>query len=122
MNRREFIKTTALTAAALAAPSVFTSAQTNPTEPALRWGIIGTGHRGCGTHIPAINSFPEMRFLAACDVMENHLQQGVKKIAKPVQSCADYQKLLANPDINAVIIAISRPEKSGSFQPSLFGP
>ena len=40
-----------------------------------------------------------------CDVMENHLAAGAKRAGGSVQSYSDYQKLLANPDINAVLIA-----------------
>src|SRR5437762_3587513 len=104
VSRRTFLSGAAAVSMGALASGVF-SQTSKPAEPVLRWGIIGTGHRGCVAHIPAINSFPEMRFIAACDVMENHLQQGLKKIGKPVQAYSDYQKLLANPDINAVIIA-----------------
>jgi predicted dehydrogenase len=57
-------------------------------------------------HITALNSFPdEIKILGVCDVMENHLAAGAKKAGAGVQSYTDFQKLLANPDINAVLIA-----------------
>ena len=45
-----------------------------------------------------------MRILGVCDVMENHLAAAAKK-APGATTYTDYHKLLANPDINAVLIA-----------------
>src|SRR5439155_27378628 len=47
----------------------------------------------------------DMQILAVCDVMENHLAAGATKAGEGVVTFTDYQKLLANPDINAVLIA-----------------
>src|SRR5262249_23569668 len=71
----------------------------------LRFGVIGAGHRG-SIHIAALNSFPDdIQILGVCDVMENHLAAGVQKAGKGVASYSDYQKLLDNKDLNAVLIA-----------------
>ena len=71
----------------------------------LRWGIIGTGTRGAFTHIPVIKEAPESKLIALCDTSEQRLQASVAMVAHPVATYGDYQKLLANPDINAVVIA-----------------
>jgi predicted dehydrogenase len=73
---------------------------------ALRWGIIGTGTRGAFTHIPTMKEAPESELLALCDVSEERLTSAAAKVGHAVATHSDYQKLLANPDINAVVIAV----------------
>ena len=97
----------------------------------LRWGLIGTGNRGTWTHVRVLKSAPGSQLVALCDIDEQRLK-GAENLAhqeeatrngdakgdaakadtsKPQPVAAklatytDYQKLLANPDINAVVIA-----------------
>jgi len=72
----------------------------------LRWGIIGTGTRGAFTHIPTLKEAPGHEIAALCDVAEDRLKSAAAKVPHPVPTYGDYQKLLANPDINAVVIAV----------------
>ena len=106
ITRRGFLQSSCAAAAALAMPAcVFAQAASQPSDKTLRWGVIGTGHRG-SIHVSAIKSFPDdMQILGVCDVMENHLAAGAKKAGAGVSTFNDYQKLLANSDINAVLIA-----------------
>ncbi len=71
----------------------------------LRWGIIGTGARGVGTHIPVLEEAPDAELVALCDVSEPRLKTAVKRARRPVASYADYRQLLANKDVDAVVIA-----------------
>jgi predicted dehydrogenase len=83
-------------------------AETPSKDKPLRWGIIGTGTRGAYTHIPTLKEV-EARghdLIALCDVAEDRLKTAAEKVGHPVQTYTDYQKLLANPDINAVVIAV----------------
>ena len=103
VTRRCFMQTVAGAAAGFYVAAAKGQATSQRT---LRWGVIGTGHRAGVAHIPAIRSFPDdMQIVALCDVMENHLAAGVKRAGSSVQTFIDYQKLLASPDINAVMIA-----------------
>jgi predicted dehydrogenase len=107
ITRRRFLQTAGATAAAISAGACLFAGETAPKtgDKPLRWGVIGTGHRG-SIHLSAIKSFPDdMQILAVCDVMENHLAAGAKKAGDGVATFTDYQKLLANGDINAVLIA-----------------
>jgi predicted dehydrogenase len=107
VTRRNFLGASCAALAAVSAVACpFAEAATSrPSEKSLRWGVIGTGHRG-SIHLGAIKSFPdEMQILGVCDVMENHLAAGAKKAGASVATFTDYQKLLANADINAVLIA-----------------
>src|SRR5688500_11425526 len=57
-----------LRAAAAEAPA------TPADRPAIRWGIIGAGARGVGTHIPVIEAAPGAKLVALCDVSEDRLK------------------------------------------------
>ena len=106
-TRRDVLRLTlAAGAGAWLIPAVFASESRAKTEQMLRWGIIGTGARCTRAHIPAVKSFADsMQILAVCDVMENHLANGAKRAGGDVQTFTDYQKLLADKQINAVVIA-----------------
>ncbi|MEA2710701.1 MAG: hypothetical protein QOF78_3302 [Phycisphaerales bacterium] len=107
VTRRDVLRTSLAVGAALAIPTcLFAEVSAEKAGKTLRWGIIGTGARATRAHIPAIKSFSDdMEIVAVCDVMENHLADGVKRAGDTVQTYSDYQKLLANKDINAVCIA-----------------
>lgn len=104
VSRRAFLKSSAATFATISAVAYAQDSTSKPADKILRWGVIGIGHRGRGAHIPAIKSFDQFEILGVCDVMENHLGQAQKSVPR-AQPYSDYQKLLANPDINAVLIA-----------------
>lgn len=74
--------------------------------PLLRWGVIGTGTRGGWTHIPVLKEAPRSETIALCDVSEQRLKSAAERVGHPVRTYPDYQKLLADPDINAVVIAV----------------
>ena len=74
----------------------------------LRWGIIGTGTRGAGTHVPVLKAVPGAEIAALCDVSEERLGSAAAragKDGKPPATYDDYQKLLGSPDVDAVVIA-----------------
>lgn len=72
----------------------------------LRWGVIGTGTRGGWTHVPVLKEAPQSETIALCDVSEQRLKAAAERVGHPVTTYSDYQKLLANPDVNAVVIAV----------------
>lgn len=105
-TRRSFLKHSAAAGLVAAMSASVRGAEPSASEKTLRWGIIGTGHRASRAHIPAIRSFDsQMQIVAVCDVMEKHLQDGVQRAGGAVEAYADYQKLLADERINAVLIA-----------------
>ncbi len=110
LSRRQVISRTAAAAAgyALAAAAVrpiFADSAAAASPATLRWGIIGTGARGTTVHIPAIKAAPESQLVALCDVSEKRLANAASKVDHPVPTYGDYQKLLANKDVNAVVIS-----------------
>jgi predicted dehydrogenase len=110
LTRRRFIAQSAAVGAAAAYAAVHVrGAESVSSAPTLRWGVIGTGNRGNFTHVTALIALAgegQHELVALCDVVEERLKDAAKRAAaKSVQSYADYQKLLADPDVNAVVIA-----------------
>ena len=103
-NRRTFLKATTLGASALiAVPAVLRGA--SPTADPVRVGHIGTGTRGWDLikYMGATNS---AKVVAVCDVYKPHLRRGVQAAGNPdVRTYLDYRDLLADPKVEAVIIA-----------------
>ena len=124
MERREFLKVSALGAAALAAPSGLMHAGTvaAPAPAAAKKSANGTvnlGFIGLGQQamylLSTFMAFDDVRVLAGCDVYdikrdrfvrrvkEYYQGKGEKKVKVDVYE--DYQDLLARKDIDAVVIA-----------------
>ena len=102
LSRRRMLMAAAAGAAGLAlAPATASS----KAETTLRWGIIGTGTRGMWTHVPVLKEAPDSQLVALCDISEERLQAAAAKAGGPLAAYTDYQKLLANPDVNCVVIA-----------------
>ena len=70
----------------------------------IRVGIIGTGSRGTGL-ASLIKDIRGMEVVACCDIIPEHLQNGLKEAAKGARAYTDYRKLLDDKTIHAVIIA-----------------
>jgi predicted dehydrogenase len=102
LSRRSFLIASAA-GAAIAMHGLSSHAAESATQ--LRWGIIGTGTRGGWTHVPVLKEAPGCEIAALCDVSDERLQTAVKRADREVETYADYQKLLANPNINCVVIA-----------------
>jgi myo-inositol 2-dehydrogenase / D-chiro-inositol 1-dehydrogenase len=68
-------------------------------------GLIGAGNRG-SYDASIVNDDPRARVTAICDLFDDRIETGTQKI-KAVQPTVykDFEKLLAAPDIDAVIIA-----------------
>ncbi|HEX4793424.1 MAG TPA: Gfo/Idh/MocA family oxidoreductase [Humisphaera sp.] len=111
ISRRQVLSNAAAGAAgvalaAAAARPIFAADSAAAASPAtMRWGIIGTGARGTTVHIPVLKAAPESQLVALCDISEKRLANAASKVDHPVPTYTDYQKLLANPDVNAVIIS-----------------
>ena len=105
VSRREILAMAAVGAASYAVSTA--GAQPAPAQEAtLKWGIIGTGTRGAFTHIPVIKDAPESEIVALCDVSEERLSNAAAKVPHPTATYTDYQKLLADPNVNAIVIAV----------------
>jgi len=110
LSRRGFIKASLATAATLAfMPGCASKAA---ADGKLRLGFIGLGQQSQGLVWDFMN-FPNVSVVAGCDVYEVKRQRFVKKVVnfykekgieQQVAMFERYQDLLANPDIDAVVI------------------
>ena len=77
-----------------------------PPSDRIRVGVIGCGIRGIGAHINTLLKMKEadnVEVNAVCDVFDKRARQAAQLTGG--QSYQDYRELLANKDVNAVIIA-----------------
>ncbi|MCF8378730.1 MAG: Gfo/Idh/MocA family oxidoreductase [Bacteroidales bacterium] len=76
-----------------------------PDGERIRVGIVGLGDRG-STIIRVLNKIPEMKIIAACDILDFRLTDGLAKINEKATGYSDYRKMLENKEIEAVIISV----------------
>lgn len=105
-SRRKFIITGAAAASGAAFGYHSLSAMEMPVftkDDPVRVGLIGSGRRGTGlAHV--LKTLPGLELVACCDVLPEHLQNGLK-VAPEAKGYKDYRKLLEDKNIDAVIIA-----------------
>ena len=102
LNRRTFIKNSAL-AAAVAGLSAQTYAQSAGANGDLRVAVVGFRSRGLN-HIEDLKKIKGVRIVALCDVDSKVLAKGLK--ANPgAKGYTDMRKMLEDKDIDAVSIA-----------------
>lgn len=106
MKRRSFIKKTGIVTAGVASSgylygNILSSRSVNDI---VNVGVIGTGARGGGL-TSIINSIDNLNVLACCDVLPFRLANGLSKANSKPKGYSDYQELLENKDIDAVIVA-----------------
>ena len=117
-TRRKFLKTTVGTAAALTFPTIVPSSVFGQYAPSKRinLGAIGVGRISRGHDMPGIMQYDNARIIAVCDLDAHRVEEGKKlvndfyqkKTGKPcdgVTGYANYHELLANKDIDAVVIS-----------------
>jgi predicted dehydrogenase len=101
-NRRDFLKKTAFSAAALTIIPRHVLGGTGFIAPSdqLTKAIIGVGGMGRG-HI----NYPGSKLLAVCDVDSQHLQKALSMAGKDVKGYDDFREVLLRPDIDVIHIA-----------------
>ncbi len=121
VSRRDFLKSTGVTAAGLAAASMVGGSGSTPVRASalqsgrvlgandrVRYGFIGVGGMGTG-HLNIIKNFEQtenVEIVAVCDVFDKRRAraQGIAKI-DDAHLHKDYRALLENKDIDVVVIA-----------------
>ena len=105
-TRRHFIRTTALTTAAVGL-SARSWAQVRGANSDVRIGIIGLNGRG-DSHVHEFGKMKGVRIVALCDVDSKVLQKYVDRLkgnGNDVQSFGDLRKLIESKNIDAISIA-----------------
>jgi predicted dehydrogenase len=103
MNRRRFLRNTALTAAAFSLP-VRSWSQVKGANGDIRVAIVGFNGQGSGD-MEGFRKIPGVRVVALCDVDKKVLaggEQKFKDLGEPIQTYTDVRKLLENKDIDVV--------------------
>src|SRR5437868_4157343 len=68
-------------------------------------GLIGSGNRG-SYDATIVNADPRARITALCDLYDDRLEKAAHQIKAPgAKLYKDFEKMLASPDIDAVLIA-----------------
>ncbi len=106
INRRSFIKSAAMGAAAASLPARSWS-QVAGANSDIRLGVVGFRGRG-GDHIRGLGRVPGVRLTALCDVDSSVLEAGVKRqkdAGREVEGFIDVRKLLESKNVDVVSIA-----------------
>ncbi|MFI1745211.1 Gfo/Idh/MocA family protein [Thalassobellus sediminis] len=105
MKRREFItKGGLVTAGIITTSSTLGALSKRFSSNNINIGIIGTGSRGCGL-ISVLNKIEGVNVSAICDTLPFQLEKGASRAKNKVNTYENYNKLLDNKDIDAVLIA-----------------
>jgi predicted dehydrogenase len=120
MKRRNFIRNTASAAAgAFVVPTIVPSSVFGKNAPSnkINVGQIGCGRIARGHDMAETLKYDDIRMIAVCDVDRNRMEDGKKLVedyyakklgsdtAVDVKMYENYQDMLDNPDIDAVLIS-----------------
>jgi predicted dehydrogenase len=118
ISRRRFLKTTLGATAAVGFPTILPSSVFGQMAPSNRInvGAIGVGRISRVHDLPGIWQYDDARIMAVCDLDSNRVESGkalindvyAKKTGKPydgVRGYRNYHDLLADKDIDAVVIS-----------------
>jgi len=107
-TRREFLKSTAATAAILALPTIIPSSvlgangQTPPSQR-INLGIIGCGSMGT-SNLTICARYPDVVVTAACDVWDARLETVTERYKDTCKGYSDFREMLQQQNLDAVII------------------
>ena len=112
LDRRSFLKNSALATASLSLWPTFGRAQAanarvRGANEDIRVAVVGFNGRG-RSHIEGFRALKGVRVVALCDVDQTVLDKGIKEFkgrGETVTGYQDVRKLLENPDIDVVTIA-----------------
>lgn len=110
LNRRKFIKKSALVAAgAIAAPTIIPSCA-NGANGKITIGMIGTGEHGILRNLNNFLKIPECRVVAVCDVDESRMLKAKHMVGEAYgdrgcKTFVDFRDILKRNDIDAVQIS-----------------
>lgn len=104
MNRRDFVLKSSLAAAGLTFSQLNAQGKQLGKNDVVQLGIIGTGDRGGGI-IHILKKLPQFKVVACSDILPFRLEKAVANAGPDCKSYKDYRKLLADPDVDAVVIA-----------------
>lgn len=102
-SRRQFLTTGMLGLSGLAMTNL-SSASVFKFDHNIRVGLIGVGQRGLGL-ATVMKQVQGLDLVACCDLIPENLAAGMKLAVAGGKSYTDYRKLIADKNIDAVVIA-----------------
>ena len=78
----------------------------NSQQRRLRVGVLGAGPIAQSAHLEAVNKAANAELYAICDVADDLLAQ-MSAVHRPQRTFSDYATMLADPEIDAVVVAIA---------------
>jgi predicted dehydrogenase len=117
ISRRDFVRlgagaavATAAVAQAAAQSNVLTAQQHSsdslPDGRKIRFGIVGTGIRGCDI-LRSARNVPTGVCVGSADLYSTRLKAGIEAYGSDFETSGDYRRLLDRKDIDAIFIATS---------------
>jgi len=112
VDRREFLKIGAVSAAGMSAMGRGLELASAAPEKPVRLGIVGVGARGTGL-LEVLLAMEDVQIPALCDINQEHLTRAQSMVEKTGQKrpegygrdVEDYQRLMYRDDLDAVLIA-----------------
>ena len=71
----------------------------------VQLGFVGVAGRGYGCLMQNFAAFPDVEIVAVCDVYEAHRERAVEFTNGKAKAYHDYKDLLADPNVQAVVVA-----------------
>lgn len=105
MKRREFLQQSSLLGAGLLLHNQMVNAFVAEPGEKIRLAVIGCGDRGKGLMTVAKQLPDQFDIVAVCDVLDFRIQEAVK-VSPAAKTYTDYRRLLDDPNIKAVAIAV----------------
>ncbi|MGB3151575.1 MAG: Gfo/Idh/MocA family oxidoreductase, partial [Maribacter sp.] len=104
MKRRDFIVKSGIVSTGILTSSAVSAVSCSfmPSDT-INIGVIGTGDRGTGL-TPFLNEIEGINVSACCDVLPFRLENGLKAAGNGAIGYTNYRELLANKDIDAVLV------------------
>ena len=103
LNRRTFLKSSALIAAGAALPARAWG-QVMGSNADLRVGVIGLNSRG-GNHLSSLAKIAGVRIVAICDPDSALLEKNKARLGGDIKTYTDMRDMFASPDVDAVTVA-----------------
>lgn len=110
MNRRNFLRIGATTTAAItlglsacATKDKFVPAKV-PEADRVKIGVIGLGDRGSAI-LDVLKNVPEFKVVAICDIFDFRFSKAKERIANKVRTYKDFNEMLDNSELEAVVIS-----------------
>lgn len=126
-SRRQFIKSSTLIAASAAAAASFPSVLRGQSKQAINAAIIGLGGRGGGAGVNFLEAGKaagvDAKIVAVGDIFPEQARRGTESFGVAADKCFSgfdaYEKVLALPDVNYVILATPPGFRAAHFKAAI---